>query len=395
MPTPGFVKWLAQTLETAPGGKGRIVPMEGMRGVAVLLVFLVHHHALFGKLLPGGPVQQASLLGHAIGHSGVDLFFLLSGYLIYGHLLQRRSGYFAFVRKRVRRIYPTFLAVLGVYCLVCLVMPAVSKLPPGGGPTAIYLLQNALLLPGIFHIEPLITVAWSLSYEFFFYLLIPVIILATGMRAWSGAGRAVFFGLLLLAFAAAYQAGLHSHPRLGLFLAGILLYETIIWGGWNSRLTRVTEVAAIGLYLLTLMILACFRLGDGTIRFEPGYPDYTFLPWSILLSCALYGLSLHAFAFSGWVGAFFSFTPLRWLGNMSYSFFLFHGFVLNAAAFVFKKLGWYGIPEALFPGVLLLNLLLTLAGSLVLFLLVEKPLSLAVAKVRNTGGNKVASPTAV
>jgi exopolysaccharide production protein ExoZ len=66
--------------------------MEGLRGFAVLLVFLVHYESLLEPWI----ARDASLLALAhslliVGNAGVDLFFLLSGYLIYGSLLTRQQ----------------------------------------------------------------------------------------------------------------------------------------------------------------------------------------------------------------------------------------------------------------------------------------------------------------
>ena len=62
----------------------RVPAMEGIRGVAVTLVFFVHYYQLFGKALPEGhPTREAMRWFGSMGHAGVDLFFLLSGYLIY------------------------------------------------------------------------------------------------------------------------------------------------------------------------------------------------------------------------------------------------------------------------------------------------------------------------
>jgi peptidoglycan/LPS O-acetylase OafA/YrhL len=62
------------------------------------------------------------------------------------------------------------------------VLPEVSKVPSQPVSALIYICANLALLPGLFPIEPLIAVAWTLSYELFVYLLIPVLIGATWMR---------------------------------------------------------------------------------------------------------------------------------------------------------------------------------------------------------------------
>ena len=86
------------------------------RGVAILLVFLVHWSLAWQtKLASGSAWAHAASISFAIGNSGVDLFFLLSGYLIYDTYLTRRTLARSFFVKRLWRIYPTYLVVFVIY----------------------------------------------------------------------------------------------------------------------------------------------------------------------------------------------------------------------------------------------------------------------------------------
>src|SRR5690242_8704966 len=91
------------------GSNGRLRPMEGLRGLAVLMVFFVHLDALFGVYARHSTLLSRPLhfLG-IVGNAGVDLFFVLSGYLIYGALMRHTVGFIDFLRRRAERIYPTF-----------------------------------------------------------------------------------------------------------------------------------------------------------------------------------------------------------------------------------------------------------------------------------------------
>jgi len=350
----------------------------------VLLVFLVHHHNLFGRYLPESSVLLTlSQFGNVIGHSGVDLFFVLSGYLIYGHLIQRPVSYVSFFRKRIRRIYPTFLVVLGTYVLLCHLIPSISKLPRGASKELLYVVGNILLLPGIFDIPALVTVAWSLSYEFFFYLCIPSIIALFGMRTWRRGWRISFFASLTLIHFVGYRFALLPHIRLAMFLAGVIAYE-IADGGWlKGKLSRGGEFFMVTGYLAVLG-----ALGNSALVPQSVVPEYPSILRISLLWAALFGLTIYSTMFNGMLTAIFSYAPLRYLGNMSYSYFLLHGLILNVVAFSLVNLvGVQGKSEALFLALLPVNLLLTLAASLALFLLVEKPFSLAVTRRRiATGG---------
>jgi exopolysaccharide production protein ExoZ len=95
----------------APDASGRILAMEGGRGIAILLVFLVHYSNHFHPWLrPGSFLDGCRRAVEVVGQAGVDLFFVLSGYLLYGLLVSRPVPYRVFLRRRYRRIYPAFLA---------------------------------------------------------------------------------------------------------------------------------------------------------------------------------------------------------------------------------------------------------------------------------------------
>ena len=246
---------------TGPGK--RMSSMEGLRGVAVLLVFFVHYSQLFGTALPNSSWTRSILFSaEQIGHSGVDLFFLLSGYLIYSVLASGKSTLWQFLVRRAQRIYPTFLVVFVIYAAIEFTQPD-SKLPSGG--TTLYLLKNLLLLPGVFAIRPLITVAWSLSYEIFYYLAIPALYHALRLRRWTPAARLLLFVAAAGGYAAlcflfwpvripALALNPFQHVRMIMFAAGIILYELLTAFRAGSRVRPAFD------YLATAGVLLAFAL---------------------------------------------------------------------------------------------------------------------------------------
>jgi peptidoglycan/LPS O-acetylase OafA/YrhL len=98
------------------GDAQNVRSMEGLRGFAVLLVFLVHYVALISPWITKNSQLDRILVAiHTIGNAGVDLFFVLSGYLIYCSMMGRPQGAMRFLRRRVARIYPAFCVVFGLY----------------------------------------------------------------------------------------------------------------------------------------------------------------------------------------------------------------------------------------------------------------------------------------
>src|SRR5262245_27609564 len=330
--------FFARLYAVGAGGE-RLLAMEGMRGVAVLLVFCVHYHALFQRYLAdGSTAMRVSRYVGTVGHAGVDLFFVLSGFLIYGATIRRAAPFMRFMRRRVQRIYPTFLAVLSLYLLLTVLFPAQSKIPHAVVPAAEYLAANVLLLPGLFSIEPIITVAWSLSYEFFYYIALPLVVAALGMRGWRRGSRVLFF-LVLFAFVVASPPWIGgARSRMGMFIPGILLYEAIESGAAARWVGRRGESVALVLAVAGLATASMLRPTSG-VRLDL---DLGFLHGAglrlLLLGPSFFLLTLYAFAHAGALRRAMEWRPLRYLGNMSYSYYLLHGVTLTAVGLVAMRL---------------------------------------------------------
>lgn len=334
--------------------------MEGLRGFAVSLVFLVHYTTLINPWLDPASLTAALSQGaRGLGNTGVDLFFVLSGYLIYGHLIAREVPFVAYFRRRIQRIYPTFLTMFAIYAALSLAAPAHSKIPHGFLPAAQYLAENVLLLPGAFPIEPMITVAWSLSYEMVYYLATPLVIVGLGMRHWSPLARCI----LILGIAAAGTEWQHLEGgdlRWIMFLSGALLFETA-----DKLAGKIADIAA------PLALLSGFYL-TYTLRGVDGTGPLRI--W--ILFAAFYLLCLGCFTGRGLATRAACWAPLRLLGNMSYSYYLIHGLTLlpvfAALNRAFPQVGGAALFWALLP----LAFAATLVPSAALFLAVEKRYSL-------------------
>lgn len=359
------MRWLTERFELSRGGDAQNVrSMEGLRGFAVFLVFLVHYATLVSPwLAEEAAIRALATSLHTVGNTGVDLFFVLSGYLIYGSLIARRQPFARFMSRRIERIYPAFAGVFVFYVFLSAVFPSQSKIPANRSEALIYLAQNFLLLPGLLPIEPMIIVAWSLSYEMFYYLAIPLIIAGFRLRERSAVWRTTFF-LLAAGLISAYCAAYGGHIRLVMFIAGILLHEAI------DHPFVPTPSSLIGSLAL------CIGLA-GTLL--PLTGSAASVLKANILFVAFFLVCLVCFRTpSGWLPRTFSWTPLRWLGNMSYSYYLLHGLALKTSFLALSKVSagaHFG--SWLFWALLPPLFLLTLVPTSALYLLIERPFSLS------------------
>jgi peptidoglycan/LPS O-acetylase OafA/YrhL len=159
---------------------GVIPALDGLRGIAILLVML--HHFTYYRPTAG----IDALIGDVLffGWTGVDLFFVLSGFLITGILLDTRDSprYFsAFYARRVLRIFPLYYLVLFLALAVMPMFPALDRVLIGQDNLVdppewaywLYLTNFSIVERGWLH---WVDVGWSLAIEEHFYLVWPLVI---------------------------------------------------------------------------------------------------------------------------------------------------------------------------------------------------------------------------
>jgi len=369
----------------SPGSAPRVLPMEGLRGLAVLSVFFVHAHAFFGSYLSNFPrlFNLSEYLGR-VGNAGVDLFFVLSGFIIYAALIQKPLSYSTFLWRRVKRIYPTFIAVLALYLLLSVIFPAESRLPASAIDRIKYVFENLLLLPGVFRITPIITVAWSLSFEFAFYLCVPLVAFLTA-RSKDNAHRIAILSLLWIAFVLSEFFVFHGgHIRMLSFISGMLLQEVIASGTLARYLTSKGQWIAIAALIGT----ASYHFGTGAKT--EGQSNSVLS--AALMSVAILFFVLYALKFSGTLQKLCTWTPMRYWGNVSYSYYLAHGITLKAIAISVER--FLPVHHSLFIYLLAMTfgMVATWVSASLLYVLVEKPISLAPSKRRGIGSVTPVAP---
>jgi exopolysaccharide production protein ExoZ len=374
-----------------PQTSDRYLAMEGLRGIAILAVFLCHYDVLIVQHLPvGGLLGHVSGLVGRVGTAGVDLFFVLSGFLIYRIVLKPNLSYREFVRRRAQRIYPPFLAVLAVFLVASFFVSSMSRIPETAGKALSYLLMNLAFLPGFVDIKPIVGVAWSLSYEWYFYLSLPFLIRVLRMYNWPRAQRVAFFvatcaAYLVFSFSAPYIPWLHSYPihrshvRIVMFLGGIITFELLQSPRFTGRLTMLRKFEWLAIGLSVIAIGALFNLEGHYASFAAQpvlMPQYDAYRTALLLAiCPL--IVFCCCGFRGVLHKVLSCYELRWLGNISYSYYLAHTLGINAVRLSLARFAVFRIHPGLGYFVLFpIAFFASVTTGVILFVFVEKRFSL-------------------
>lgn len=160
----------------------RIRELDGLRGIAILLVMVFHFNPATGLL---AYLHSVFLLGWI----GVDLFFVLSGYLITGILLDsagRHAYYRNFIVRRTLRIFPLYYAAL-ILCCILNYYPGTIHwkdffTSAGGWWYAAYIGNVKASMEGHWPVAAILTPLWSLQVEEQFYLSYPLLVSAVSRK---------------------------------------------------------------------------------------------------------------------------------------------------------------------------------------------------------------------
>jgi peptidoglycan/LPS O-acetylase OafA/YrhL len=328
------LKPAAEPGDIAPirGEPAHVPALDGLRGLAILGVMLTHATTLgtetFVRRFAGELV--------AVGATGVDLFFVLSGFLITGILLDSRDRpnyYRTFYARRILRIFPLYYAVVFA-SLVVLPHFHVARFDRWRDIQGIWYwtyLSNFYIARRKAFVHGILDVSWSLSIEEQFYLVWPWAVASLGRLGLRRLCLALLAGALVLRLGL-MLAGVHpiviyalTFTRVDTLAAGALLALEAREPGGLGRLLGAARPVAWSALTVVVVTIALEATGAPTLPFAStlGYSMRTALYAALLVMAAA------APAGDRW-RTFLSSVPLRALGRISYALYLFNYPILSA-----------------------------------------------------------------
>ena len=309
--------------------------IDGLRGLAVLAVVINH-------------LNHSWLEG---GFLGVDIFFVISGYVITASIngrLNQPIGHFLgeFYRRRVQRLAPALIAcvaITGLLTCVFVTDPS-SSLITGAtalfGVSNIYLLQESTNYFGLDASLNTFTQTWSLGIEEQFYLIFPAVAWWLMGRDHNKAGHgirpifmAVLMGLIVLSLSSFVKTSLND-PTTAYFLTSTRLWEilagAVLFELRRNRTSRRGDRQSnpIAILPLALLIIPLGLTAQDAI--------FTIPVTVIATACLLWALEQPS-----WVRTVLMLAPFRQLGLISYSLYLWHWSVLCLARWTVGTKGWW------------------------------------------------------
>ena len=292
--------------------QGRFDFMDGLRGWALVMIFNVHFLGIYESryyFLGQGTFLNRLMSMFNAGHAGVDLFFILSGFLIYTTIQRKRTGFWRFLSNRYWRLFPVLLVVN-----LPLIAAQAKGLPD--------VIDNLLLL-GLFPgTEIYNTVEWALTYQLYFYGLAAVWLIA--LSGWRFAQGWAFYGLLAAVIYLQHQTGVFGPT-------GVPRFMSMIWGVGLAKLyasprlwPRVGPRLAWAWPMGIALVYAARWYWSG----HAAEIIHDRWQWAAYFSTVDLGFLLTIAALLGNQGLgrrVLGWRPVRIMGSVSYSAFLIHG----------------------------------------------------------------------
>ena len=346
--------------------RDRHVPaLDGVRGLAIFGVLISHFVPVLADAF-GTPWARAMVAYAGLGAWGVDLFFVLSGFLITGILIETRDSpdyWRSFFGRRALRIFPLYYVFLGVLCLTN---------PPAHEPWKLWLhLSNWRSDLGIssniytWHF-------WSLAIEEQFYFVWPVLLGMLPARRIGPICLCVAMASMVARATAAWSgAGIETLHRMTPFsLDGLAIGSYLAWAV-RHRPIAADRLMRMAPWICLASAAAIYALGKFEIPFAA-----VMVFGRAIVSIGGGALVLMAVARPTLSGRLLAWPPLRMLGKYCYGLYLLHPIIVVK---VMTRTQWFAthLPSWMLPLAWIASLIVGLMASLVLarlsWRLIESP----------------------
>ncbi len=336
----------------------KLKSIQCLRAVAALVVVFDHVPRLEVRFFPHGFLHGFG----AAGAIGVDLFFVISGFIMITTTWKdfgAAGAPVSFLFRRFARIYPAYWIALTVFLALGSAFPTAQHMGPR---TIATVTTSALLIPGT--TPPLLFVAWSLEFECFFYLLFALALRFPVRRLPLLVGLWCVATLLLNVVSRSTTIGIIA------FLGSPLFFEFM--GGCFVGYLCLSHRVVVPRAVLALGVVAGIGVAIYSSQFD-GFGTYG-LDWFRTLAAGP-AMMLVVYGCAS-LEAQNRLAPPQWmvrLGDASYAMYLWHGMLLGAYTVVFAHLH---IRNS-FADVLFLAgaLVVVIVGSLTIYRFIEQPVT--------------------
>jgi peptidoglycan/LPS O-acetylase OafA/YrhL len=302
--------------------QNRVPQIDGVRGVAILLIVLTHYVCN----ISGNKTVEAVL---GLAWTGVDLFFVLSGYLIGGILIENREApnyYRVFYIRRALRILPLYLMVLALFYTFRTEGKGWDFVFGNGFQLWHYITftQNFAVAATASYGSEAMAATWSLAIEEQFYLLLPflvrkltprrLIVCCVGMIALAPVSRVLMFAI-------------HPHPLLACYALAPCRFDSLFLGVLIAALMRLDGFTAwVRARAGWLSVaLACLFAGMVTMHFKSPLGTKVVAIFGYTWIAMFYGaILLCAVAIDGRAARLFRVGFLQRMGLVAYGLYLIH-----------------------------------------------------------------------
>jgi exopolysaccharide production protein ExoZ len=354
----------------------KLASIQMLRALAAIMVVYTHSICSMGSF--GRGWLQRLPASTALGTLGVDIFFVISGFVIFrsaGRLTGSPDA-LSFLWHRFRRINPVYYAATLLTLLIWLPGILRGKHPEVNSRT---LLTSFLLCRYPGWANPILVQAWTLFYEWYFYLIFCLLILV-GVKRKVGMLAILLGSLVFLGWT------LRDHPIDVLdFYTDPYIIEFLLGVGigycfqrWTPGRTVASALLLPGILLAVICIWTGYADIAGRVYWHaPIYHYHHAFGWGSAAALIVAGC---VFLEKNGTFTFFHRNRLiALLGDASYSIYLFHFIVLGAMATIYLRVGFFLTPDLAIN----MHVILMVAGSLLFYKWVELPLLKAFRKKRS------------